>query len=130
MATSGSKVRKKQIEHDLVVRAFAGRLRELRIQRGFSQQQLAQRAQIDISYVGRLERASAAPGIDLVGRLAKALDVSLMDLLPSAPATPVALLQDQARRRFESILTQADATALSTLNPWLALLDDALTRSK
>ena len=127
MAKSESKGRKK-IEHDPVVRAFAGRLRELRIGRGFSQLQLARRSQIDISYVGRLERASAAPGIDLVGRLAKALEVPLSELLPAAPATPMALLQEQARRRFESILKRADAAALSTLNPWLALLDDALTR--
>lgn len=122
--------RKKRIEHGDVVRAFAVRLRQLRMERGLSQLQLAQRAHVNVNYVGRLERATAAPGIDLVGRLALALDVSIDMLLNSSPTNTIPFLQEQARRRFESILKRADAPALSLLNPWLALLDDALHRSE
>jgi transcriptional regulator with XRE-family HTH domain len=122
--------RKKRIQHDDVVRAFASQLRELRVKRGLSQLQLAQRAHVNINYVGRLERAAAAPGIDLVGRLAQALEVSINDLLRSAPADALPLIREQARRRFDSILKRADAPTLSILNPWLALLDDALIRSE
>ena len=129
MATANT-TRKKRIEHDDVVRSFATRLRELRTKRGLSQLQLAQRAHVNVNYVGRLERATAAPGIDLVGRLAAALNVSIQELLQSAPTNTLPLLQEQARRRFDSILKRADAPALSVLNPWLVLLDDALIRSE
>ena len=63
---------KKQIDHDEIVRRFGTRLREVRASRGMTQSDLADRANVSEAYVGRLERGRAAPGIDLVEKLARA----------------------------------------------------------
>ena len=59
--------RKTRIQHDEIVQLFAIRLKELRRAAGLTQAELARKAQVTTSYVGRLESGGAAPGIDLVG---------------------------------------------------------------
>ena len=56
-------------------------LKRLRADRGLSQEDLADRADIDRTYISSLERSVYAAGIDVVGRLAKALGVTATDLL-------------------------------------------------
>ena len=56
-------------------------LRKLRRARGFSQEELAHRAEIDRTYISALERSVYAAGIDVVDRLARALGVEAADLL-------------------------------------------------
>jgi DNA-binding XRE family transcriptional regulator len=71
--------RKKRIEHSNIVRFFAERLRDARVARGMTQRDLALRAHVAQTYISRLEAAGAAPGIDLLERLARALKASPMD---------------------------------------------------
>ena len=65
--------KRRRIRHAEIVELFAARLREVRHSRGMTQAELARQAHVTVSYIGRLESAGAAPGIDLVERLAKAL---------------------------------------------------------
>jgi transcriptional regulator with XRE-family HTH domain len=58
----------------------AWNLRKLRVGRGLSQEALAADAEVDRSYVGRLERAAENPTVDLLDKLAKALRADLSDL--------------------------------------------------
>ena len=51
-----------------------------------SQEELAHRANIDRTYISALERSVYAAGIDVVDRLARALDVEAADLLTRPPA--------------------------------------------
>jgi transcriptional regulator with XRE-family HTH domain len=118
----GSK-RKVRIEHDEVVRRFAGRLRELRVERGMTQADLARRARVTATYVSKLESAGAAPGIDLVGKLAAALGATVADLIPlPPPADPAAVAREQARALFDALMKSADPQTFALLNPFLALL--------
>jgi transcriptional regulator with XRE-family HTH domain len=121
--------RKARIRHAEVVRLFAARLRELRHSRGLTQAELARQAHVTVSYIGRLEAGGAAPGIDLVDRLAHALGTTLADLLPTA-ASPdtLGVLQERARRLFEDLLRAADRETLQMLNPLLARLVEASGR--
>ena len=113
--------RKVPISHAEVVGRFASRLRELRVARGMTQAELAARASVTPNYVGRLENAGAAPGIDLLERLATALGASPSDLLPSGnPPDPHAVLQAQARLLLERLLSDRDALAF--LVPLMARL--------
>lgn len=101
--------RKARIEHTEIVRLFAAHLRETRHSRGMTQAELARQAQVTVSYIWRLESGGAAPGIDLVDRLAKALGTTLSDLLPTtAPPETVTVLRTQARRLFDTLLQTAD----------------------
>ncbi len=56
-------------------------LRRLRRAKRLSQEELAHRADIDRTYVSALERCQYAAGIDVLDRLARALDVEAADLL-------------------------------------------------
>src|SRR5205823_246247 len=96
---------KAKIEHEEVVERFARRLKELRVERGMTQADLAKRAEVTATYVSKLESAGAAPGIDLVQKLATALGTDVADLLPSAPAGPSAEVQrKQAQELFGALL--------------------------
>lgn len=114
---------KKHIDHDAVVRRFGERLREARRAGGMSQSDLAERAAVTASYVGRLERAGAAPGIDLVARLADALGVKLADLLPDGdPPDQAGVFREQARKLFDVVIESDDAATLQLLAQFLARL--------
>ena len=113
-----------------IVRLFGARLRELRQSRGMTQASLAQEAEVTTSYIGRLEGGGAAPGIDLVDRLARALGTTVADLLPAdAPPDTEAILREQAGRLFDALLAEADRDTFLMLNPLLARLTEALRRT-
>jgi transcriptional regulator with XRE-family HTH domain len=69
---------------------FAHNLRRLRLARGLSQFDVAFRANIDPSYIGRIERTTTGAGIDIIGRL--------VDVLEIEPAELFYLTRDQAAR--------------------------------
>jgi transcriptional regulator with XRE-family HTH domain len=119
--------KKAKIAHAEIVRLFGERLRELRHSRGMTQLQLARKAHVNVVYIGRLEGGGAAPGIDLVDRLAKALGASATDLMPAMP-TPdtLAVLQDQAKSLFDEILQADDRESLLTLCPLLRLIAERI----
>ncbi|MES2790041.1 MAG: helix-turn-helix transcriptional regulator [Planctomycetota bacterium] len=123
--------RKVKIKHGEIVRLFAARLREVRNSRGMTQAELARQAQVTTSYIGRLESAGAAPGIDLVERLAEALGTTAHDLLPTVrEADPLPMMQTQARKLFETLLGMADQETLQMVNPLLARLIESPTRRR
>lgn len=60
---------------------FASNLRDTRLKRGLSQEELAHRANIHRTYVSSLERCQYSATIDMVDTLARILDVEAADLL-------------------------------------------------
>jgi transcriptional regulator with XRE-family HTH domain len=66
---------------------LARNLRKYRRDKGFSQEELAHRAEIDRTYISSLERCVYAASIDVVDRLARVLGVEAADLLrrPTRP---------------------------------------------
>lgn len=63
-------------------RAVVGRnVRRLREGRGTTQEQLAFEAQIDLTYVGGIERGRRNPSLMVMARLAEALGAELKELL-------------------------------------------------
>src|SRR5262245_3643459 len=64
------------------VSARAGRMiRQLRLMRGWSLEQLAERADASSKHVGSVERGEVNVGIDTLADLARALSVNLGDLV-------------------------------------------------
>ena len=122
--------RKIPIEHEPIVGVFAARLREVRLSRGLTQADLANRAVVTPTYIAKLEGATVAPGIDLVARLAKALGTSIADLLPEETvADPLPLLKEQVGRLSET-MKAADRDTLLMLVPLLARLLESPTRRR
>lgn len=76
-----------------LVREFGAAVRRLREARGWSQEQLAEHAGLNRSYVGEVERGSAIASIVTVEKLARALQVPIEHLLnPSSGASGIAVL--------------------------------------
>ncbi len=63
-------------------RAVLGRnVHRLRRQRGMTQEELAFEAEIDLTYMGGIERGKRNPSLLVMARVAKALSVPLAKLL-------------------------------------------------
>lgn len=123
--------RKTRIQHAEIVQRFALRLRETRLSRGMTQAELARQSQVTLSYIGRLESSGAAPGIDLLDRLATALGTSVADLLPTQPSPDtVDVLKQRAQKLFDGLLEHADRETLLMLNPLLARLGESKARGR
>lgn len=63
------------MRRDTVLARFGKALRELRTERGLSQDELAARAGLDRNYIGMIERGERNPAIVNVVKIAEALDV-------------------------------------------------------
>lgn len=66
-----------------VLARFGKTLRELRTERGLSQDELAARAGLDRNYIGMIERGERNPAIVNVVKIAQALDVPPSELFRS-----------------------------------------------
>ncbi len=63
----------------------AGNLRRLRNAQGLSQEELADRADVNRNYVGMLEREEHAATVDMLEKLAEVLRVDPIEFLRRAP---------------------------------------------
>lgn len=60
---------------------FGKRVRKVRLEKGFSQEELAHEADSNRTYISDVERGTRNPSIEVVERIAKALCVKIGDLL-------------------------------------------------
>jgi transcriptional regulator with XRE-family HTH domain len=65
--------------------SFGARVRTLREREGWSQEELAHKAAIHVTYLSGLERGHRNPTLSVVARLAAALDMTPSDLLETVP---------------------------------------------
>jgi transcriptional regulator with XRE-family HTH domain len=117
--------KKRQVKQADIVRVFAERLRSLRTAKSLTQSELADRAKIVASYVSILEAGSVAPGIDLLEKLAKALDVNVIDLLPISPPLEVEALREDVQKVAKSVVMKAGRDTLSMLKLFFDRLEQS-----
>lgn len=104
---------------------FGLRLRQIRTQRGYSQDRLAELAGLSTDGISNLERGLSVPGLDTVETLRAALDVPIWEFLDymDRDAAP-----DPARQRLEDALLRVSRTLdLEQLEVAVAQVE-ALTR--
>ncbi|MCH8205882.1 MAG: helix-turn-helix transcriptional regulator [Chloroflexi bacterium] len=65
---------------DSFLAAFASHLRTLRLQRGLSQEEVAHRAGLHVTYVSGIERGRRNPSVKSLYRIAQALGVPVKEL--------------------------------------------------
>lgn len=71
--------------------AFAANLRRLRHTKGISQEDLAYEADVNRTYLSKLEKGVSYPGLEIIAKLADALGIE--------PAELLRLPSDESRRR-------------------------------
>jgi transcriptional regulator with XRE-family HTH domain len=70
-----------RVRDDALLQAFAAVLRDLRHELGLSQEQLALRASVDRTFVGKLESGRHQPSLAVVFKLAQAAGTTPVQLI-------------------------------------------------
>lgn len=70
-----------RVKNNLLIKCLGERIREIRIIKNFSQENLANEADIPLSQIGRIERGEINPTISSLYVIARALDMDLKTLL-------------------------------------------------
>jgi len=74
----------RKFSKDPVGAIFGATVRRLREQRGWTQEQLAEAAEMSATYVGFIERGENVPTLTIIFRLADALSVTPAELIDEA----------------------------------------------
>jgi transcriptional regulator with XRE-family HTH domain len=100
---------------------IATAIRSLRMRSGLSQRQLALRMAVPRTYVSKIENDKATPTLSSLERLARALEISVCNLLECATHNPArqaeidALMADEFISELAPIITKLDAMQRSSL---------------
>lgn len=85
------------------------RVKELRLARGWSQEELAERMKSGAKYLSSLERGNENPTLDMLLNLARCLKVEPVDLFNYAW---LKLSDDEMRKRVKTLVDRADGEHL------------------
>ena len=70
---------------------YGERLRNLRHERGFTQEEVALRADITTSYYGQIERGTANPSVALLEKICAVMGISISDIFTYADTNPLTI---------------------------------------
>ena len=89
-----------------VLSRLPGRIRDLRIGRGYSQRELAERMNVPRTYISKLENGKGQPTLSSLDRLGKALRVPLAAFVEEGDAVTAALRTDPFLAELAPLLAQ------------------------
>lgn len=87
--------------------AFGDRVRALRDRLKLTQENLAERAGLHVTYVSGIERGLRSPRLHVVDRLAHALDVTLAELFIDVRGVPRRAVRKRPRGRPRAAQTKS-----------------------
>lgn len=100
--------------------AIGRRIREARLSRGMTQEQLAEKAGISVTYISNLERGSQTASLDVFVPLCNALDVSsdalLQDVVNAAVLSQASELADLLRDQPQDVQRTALRVIRAVIN--------------
>lgn len=103
--------------------ALGKRIREARMQKGFTQQALAEQAQIGVVYISEIERGIKMPSLHIFAKLVDALEVSADYVLRDELATGGEYIYDEITQKLQNLTPRQRKTAADILNAYLCNLD-------
>jgi transcriptional regulator with XRE-family HTH domain len=107
------------------------RVRTLRKLRGLTQEELGERAQLTGKFLGQIERGDANPSLELLARLARALQIELWELLVIEPAAArTGTPSGRALMASEKVAEYLSGRSDDDLDRALRILDAALGDTK
>ena len=103
--------------------ALGKRIRESRISKGYTQHELADRAEIGVVYISEIERGIKMPSLNIFIKIVDALDVSadyvLRDELPSGEG----YVYDEITCKLQGITPKQRKAVTAILNAYLRNMD-------
>lgn len=102
---------------------FGKRLRQLRTEKGCTQQWLADNAGIGNVYLGEIERGLKMPSLNSFIRIVEALDVSADDFLRDALSSGQNYVYDDITKKLCGLTPQQRKTAADILDAYLRNLE-------
>jgi transcriptional regulator with XRE-family HTH domain len=110
---------------------LAAAIRSLRHRNGLSQRQLAMRMNVPRTYVSKIENEKATPTLSSLARLARALEVTIPDLLNGPDAGPQEDVRDLLNDNFiAELLPFVSQLSAMQLNSVLAQVRDLTLRPR
>ena len=98
-------------------RLLGARIKELRVERGLSQERLAELMASNVTYLSGVERGKENPTLDFLFKIADALEADLVDLFAFAW---LRMNERDLRKKLRATIDKADLDALREL---LALME-------
>ena len=89
--------------------ALGKKIRSLRLSRGWTQEQLAEYADLHVSYIVLLEKGANRATIETLEKLAKAFDISISELVHSLDETNDDPMKKQMRDLMEDFVQKIHA---------------------
>lgn len=95
------------------------RLRQIRIQKGYTQQALAKKADIGEVYLGEIERGLKMPSMNIFIKLIEALDISADYILRDELTSGGTYIFDEITEKLKDLNPQQRKTAADILDAYI-----------
>lgn len=95
------------------------RLRELRLQKGYTQQALARKADIGEVYLGEIERGLKMPSMNIFVKIIEALDISADYILRDELSSGGAYIFDEITEKLKDLSPMQRKTAADILDAYV-----------
>ena len=100
-------------------KALGRSLREARVNKKYTQEVLAEKADIGVMYLGDIERGVKMPSLKVFIRLVEALEVSADYILRNELSSGKEYVFDEMTRKLEDLTPQQRKTATSILDAYI-----------
>lgn len=99
--------------------ALGKKLREARLRKGYTQEVLAEKAEIGAMYLGEIERGSKMPSLNIFVKLVEALDISADYILRDELSSGKAFIFDEITNKLKDLSPKQRKTAIDILDAYL-----------
>ena len=99
--------------------ALSKKLREARLRKGYTQEVLAEKAEIGAMYLGEIERGSKMPSLNIFIKLVEALDISADYILRDELSSGMAFVLDEITNKLIDLTPRQRKTAIDILDAYL-----------
>lgn len=99
------------------------KIREARIKKGYTQEVLAEKANIGVMYIGEIERGLKMPSVKIFIKIIEALDVSADYLLRNELSSGKEYVFDELTKKLENLTPQQRKTASDILDAYIQNLE-------
>ena len=103
--------------------ALGKKLREVRQMKGYTQQTLAEIADIGNVYLGEIERGLKMPSLNIFVKLIEALDISADYILRDELTSGKEYIYDEITQKLKDLTPKQRKTAVDILDAYLRNLD-------